>query len=169
MTVNASVKIINNQIAAILNQMTDEQYRLSLDIFNGSTVGQHIRHIFDFYNCIINTGHQETAIDYACRERNPLVETERLTALSSMAQIVNEVEDIDFNKSIHVVTDFSTDKNEPRPSVLSSIGRELMYAYDHAVHHLAIIKMGITSSFPSITLDREVGVAPSTIKYQSKN
>jgi hypothetical protein len=36
--------------------------------------------------------------------------------------------------------------------------------YDHAVHHLAIIKIGIRCSFPQWIIDRDLGVSPSTLK-----
>jgi hypothetical protein len=48
----------------------------------------------------------------------------------------------------------------------SSIGREMQYAFDHAVHHLAIIRIGAEIHCPEIVCDPELGVAPSTLKYQ---
>lgn len=168
MTTKDSVQLMQQQIMSVLEQLTDSQYHLSLDIFNGSTVGEHVRHIFDFYNCICFCS-DGVDIDYNCRERNPLIESERKTAIASFSQLVNEISRFEDTKVVNVITDFSTDESEERPVVLSSIGRELMYAYDHAVHHLAIIKMGIKSAFPEIVLNDHIGIAPSTIKYQSKN
>lgn len=168
MTTLESVSLINKQIQGILDQLSDNQYALNLDIFNGSSVGMHIRHIFDFYDCIVN-GCNGDSIDYNMRERNPSIEQNRVAAISAFIQLANVAKGLDDSSKIIVIADFSIDENEERPSVTSSIGRELMYAYDHAVHHLAIIKMGIKSSFPEVLLDSHIGVAPSTIKYQSKN
>jgi hypothetical protein len=168
MTTLESVSLINKQIQGILDQLSDKQYALNLDIFNGSSVGMHIRHIFDFYDCIVN-GCNCDSIDYNQRERNPNIEQNRVSAISAFTQLASIAKGLNDANTINVVTDFSIDENEQRPSVTSSIGRELMYAYDHAVHHLAIIKMGIKSSFPEVVLDSHIGIAPSTIKYQSKN
>jgi hypothetical protein len=168
MTTIDSVKHISLQIQSILNRLSDNQYSLELDIFNGSSVGKHIRHIFDFYHCIVNDDIALT-IDYNCRSRNPLIENNRSAAISAFTQMLNLAEGIKDEKELSVITDFSIDENEERPVVSSSVGRELMYAYDHAVHHLAIIKMGIGVAFPEISLDNHIGIAPSTIKYQSKN
>lgn len=168
MTTADSIQTISNQIGAILRQLTDEQYGQNLDIFNGSSVGKHIRHIFDFYNCIFD-GCKGGSIDYNCRDRNPVIETNRMAALSAFEQVVQLADNISDEMQLKIVADFSIDENEIRPVVSSSIGRELMYAYDHAVHHLAIIKMGVQAAFPEVILDNHIGVAPSTIKYQSKN
>ena len=168
MTTIESVRHINKQIQGILDQLTDHQYALNLDIFNGSSVGMHIRHIFDFYDCIVN-GCDCDSIDYNKRDRNPSIEQNRIAAISAFTQMASLASNLNDHTSLSIVTDFSIDEKDDRPSVNSSIGRELMYAYDHAVHHLAIIKMGIKASFPEVILESHLGVAPSTIKYQSKN
>jgi hypothetical protein len=56
--------------------------------------------------------------------------------------------------------------NGTRPMATSSIGRELLYAYDHAVHHLAIIKLGIKAEIPDVEIDSNIGVAASTLRHQ---
>ena len=168
MTTSESVRLINDQIQGILNQLNDTQYALALDIFNGSSVGMHIRHIFDFYDCVVHGCDCDT-IDYNKRDRNPSIEQNRSAAISAFDQMTNLAGQLNDHTQLQVITDFSINEKDERPSVLSSIGRELMYAYDHAVHHLAIIKMGIRASFPEVVLEKHLGVAPSTIKYQSKN
>jgi hypothetical protein len=67
-----------------------------------------------------------------------------------------------------VKADFSADQRDARPIVQSSIGRELLFAYDHAVHHLAIIRIGIKAACPDVLLPASVGVAPATVKYHQK-
>jgi hypothetical protein len=168
MTTLESVSLINKQIQGILDQLSDSQYSLNLDIFNGSSVGMHIRHIFDFYDCIIS-GCNCDSIDYNDRDRNPNIEQNRVAAIGAFSQMASMALNLNDSNKITVITDFSIQENDQRPAVTSSIGRELMYAYDHAVHHLAIIKIGIKASFPDVILDKHIGVAPSTIKYQSKN
>ncbi len=168
MLVRESAEHIVVQIQSIFRQLTDEQYRSELDIFSGASVGSHIRHIFDFYNCISQSV-EGGILDYNCRERNIGIQTEMKTALSAFHQVISLLSERDEAELLDVVTDFSIEDQDHRPVVKSSIGRELMYAYDHAVHHLAIIKMGIKSTYPELTLDAHIGVAPSTIKFQSKN
>ena len=49
-------------------------------------------------------------------------------------------------------------------ALASSVGRELGFAAHHAIHHLAMIKIGLRCHFPHIQIDRDLGVSPSTIK-----
>jgi hypothetical protein len=44
--------------------------------------------------------------------------------------------------------------------------RELAYNIEHAVHHMAIVKIGVREVAPYITLDKDFGVAASTIRHK---
>jgi hypothetical protein len=83
--------------------------------------------------------------------------------------LIHDIERQKVDLGLKVVADFSTNKDSFRPQVDSSVGRELMYAFDHAIHHIAIIKIGIKAAFPQIQIPQEIGVAPSTIRYHSHN
>ena len=50
----------------------------------------------------------------------------------------------------------------------TSLKRELIYNIEHAVHHMAIIKIAIKESLPHIALPEDFGIAYSTIKYQKE-
>lgn len=168
MQVQKSILEIRSQLESIFSTIDNNQYSASLDAFNGSSIGMHVRHIFDFYACILH-GSLCGKLDYNDRDRNALIEQDLIAAKVSFQQIADQIETKDLNQSIAVVTDFSCNNDDERPIVSSSMGRELMYAFDHAIHHIAIIKMGIKSTFPDIMIPTHVGVAPSTIKFHSKN
>lgn len=156
--------LMSDQMIDLLKQLDNEVYAKPLAIFNQSSIGQHFRHIIDFYNCLLN-GCGCHVVDYCDRERNPLIEKDSLTAISVIKDINLRVQNIDEERRIVVKSDFSTNKDEERTSIESSLGRELMYAFDHALHHLALIKIGLHVHFPEIKVDENLGVAPSTIKY----
>ena len=164
MTCKEGTNIIIEQIIDLIGKLAPENYSKSLNLFNGSSLGQHFRHIFDFYQCLIG-GSIEGRIDYAKRERDLRIETEPDFAIQIFRDIGAKIETLEVEKSIDVLADFSADLNEERPVVHSSLARELMYAYDHAVHHLAMIKMGLKAVSPQVCLDENMGVAPSTIKH----
>ena len=46
--------------------------------------------------------------------------------------------------------------------------RELIYNIEHAVHHMAIMKIGIHEVAPYISLPADFGVAASTIRYKKE-
>lgn len=151
-----------------LLQVIDEQaYAQQLEVFNGSTLGQHFRHILDFYRCLHKGITTSQVIDYERRERDVLVEQHPDYAIRAFFDVRNGIEHCNIEESIQVRADFSSRMEDSRPVVQSSIGRELMFAYDHAVHHLAIIKIGLRTAFPHIVIHEQLGVAPSTIKYRS--
>lgn len=160
-------QIISTQVADLLEVMDNKHYNQPLSTFNGSSVGQHVRHIIDFYLCLIN-GLNDLDINYDKRERNPLIETDRLTAKQFMEIIAQKVQNFEVEQSVMVCSSFVADKNETLISIPSSVGRELMYAYDHAIHHLAMIKIGMQIHFPNIAIDKNLGVAPSTLKYRQQ-
>ena len=153
-------------ITHLLDQIDAASYTKPLAIFNGSTLGQHIRHILDFYICLAN-GVDLGQIDYSTRERNPEIERDRKVAKTTFETIIDQICTCEEHNEIKVKADFSTDDTDSRPMVKSTIGRELMFAYDHAVHHLAIIKIGIRMAFPHLELEENLGIAPATVKYRA--
>ena len=156
--------IILSQISDLLENLSNEQYRQPLELFNGSSLGQHVRHILDFYYCLVN-GIECGKIDYSLRERNPLIENDTQYARQTFHHSLDKVNTYCETDNIKVIVDFSADESIERPFVSSSIGRELMYAYDHAVHHLAMVKMGLRTVFPNVTIHPSIGIAPSTLKH----
>ena len=154
---------MNGAILRLLENIEDADYRKNLPMFSGSSLGSHFRHILDFYTCLLK-GIDEGIVDYAKRERDPSIESNTHAAQQAFERINDAIALLNDNCPLTVRADFSGDE---RPLVQSSIGRELMFAYDHTIHHLAIIKIGIISNFPSISIDENLGVAPSTLKNQS--
>ncbi|MCF8282636.1 MAG: DinB family protein [Bacteroidales bacterium] len=148
----------------LLGRIATESYAKPLQLFNGSSIGQHFRHIVDFYGCL-NRGLLEGRVDYSLRQRDPRVETEPVYAAEILSAYFEQMKTADEAADVEVVADFSSELNETRPVVLSTVGREMMYAYDHAVHHLAMIKMGLKATSPTLEVDKNLGVAPSTVKH----
>ncbi|MFK7946965.1 MAG: hypothetical protein AB8G11_05200 [Saprospiraceae bacterium] len=160
-------QVISEQVQNLLDLMNNEDYSQPLNTFNGSSIGQHIRHIVDFYLCLIN-GLEAANINYDKRKRNPNIEKDCLMAKGMMAMIGKRIQTIDIEKSVMVCSSFVANENVELKLIPSSIGRELMYAYDHAIHHLAIIKIGMKIHFPEISISKDLGVAPSTLKYRQQ-
>lgn len=168
MDCKTSSTIVIDQIISILDKLDDQSFSKPLEVFNGSSLGQHFRHILDFYKCILVGAEKET-LDYSARERDLMIEQSSEHASLAFKKLYKGIQDLCEVDMLNVLADFSSSDTLDRPVVKSSVGRELMYAYDHAIHHLAIIKIGIRSDFPQISLNKDIGVAPSTIKHRSGN
>ncbi len=156
--------IIIGQMIDLLEKINPEKYRTPLSLFNGSSIGQHFRHVLEFYTCLCN-GQQDGKIDYASRERDILAENNPSYTAEVFKKVLQKVSLLREAQSAVVVADFSTDQDVQRPLVQTTIGRELMYTYDHAIHHLAMIKMGLKLICPEMEINKNIGVAPSTVKH----
>lgn len=157
---------ITHQIVDLLDRLDNTNYAKPLAVFNGSSLGKHFRHILDFYYCMLKF-EKEGTVDYAKRKRDPEVEVDTQAAKVAFQHVLESIADLDEELAITVKADFSVSEEESRPVVYSTVGREMMFAFDHAVHHLAIIKIGLRVAFPEFEVDENLGIAPSTLKHHS--
>lgn len=164
MSKNTGINYIHNQIKCLLDSLTEDDYKRDLPILGHVSISKHLRHVYEFYK-LINDARHNRVIDYSLRQRNEDFENSIAIAESYLQIMFDEISEIDFTTDLIVVNDeIDSDKIL---EFKSSFGRELMYAFDHAIHHLAIIKIGATSM--NVVLPKSFGVAPSTLKYQNQN
>ena len=163
MQVKEAILLTINQINDLLVQIEPHEYRQPLSEFDGSTLGQHFRHILEFFICLEN-GTPLGMVDYASRERNLLFEDSPGVALSRMKVFAESLNHLQPQTALALKAEFG---GLERPSYQSTVGRELAFVYDHAIHHLAMIKIGLRCNFPHIQIDRDLGVSPSTIKARN--
>jgi hypothetical protein len=157
-TVRATVK----DLVTALEQLTDRQYTMSCQTLSGSSVGQHVRHIVELFQCLVN-GYTTGAVNYDARPRNQAIANHKEVAAECLANIVNAIAHPD--RPMLLETSFGPDTN---PYIISTTYfREIVYNIEHAIHHMALIRIGITE-VSDIGLPQEFGVAPSTLKYQAQ-
>ncbi|MEE9372763.1 MAG: hypothetical protein V3V00_06880 [Saprospiraceae bacterium] len=167
MTISKATSRILDQLINVINKIDAEDYVKPLAIYNGATIGKHFRHIYDFYDCLI-CGGRKGCIDYCNRNRIVELESSQDGIITFFNKIKSEIDTLDPKETIEVYGDFEYE-NGDRPKCTSSLGREMLYAYDHAVHHLAIIKLGIRAEIPGVLLDNSIGIAASTLRHQFIN
>lgn len=155
-----------NQLIKLIENLSSQELTRPLDIINGASVGQHIRHIIEFYLEFIN-GHKSGTVCYDNRERNPDFESSPILIISKLKQIFEAIEHCDFEKNLKIKTNHDIDDTEETLSN-SSVLREIVYALDHTVHHLAIIKIAMQVEFSQIEMNKNMGIAPSTIRNNNK-
>lgn len=159
--------LIAAQMAGLLDKLEKQHYTQPLRLFNGNTVGQHFRHILECYTCLFD-GMPKSYVDYGNRQRNHTLSECPRAAMAVLDYIAHSVKQTDELQLLLIEGEFSEDcmGEHKRPMYSSSAGRELQYAFDHAVHHLAMIRMGLELYFPEVPLPDDLGVAPSTLKYR---
>lgn len=150
---------------ALLGGLTDAQYAKP-DALRAS-VGAHYRHSLEHFKILLEAVN-EPQIDYDRRERDAGLETDRLFAL----QVTR-----DFRHTARFLSTLPADRAiEARTKISyasagsccapSTIGREIMYAVSHAIHHYALI--GLICDMRKIPVPQDFGVAPSTLEYQNQ-
>ena len=60
------------------------------------------------------------------------------------------------------------DNSDEVIALSSNYYREIMYNIEHAVHHQALIRIGVQSLRPEMALPKAFGVADSTIQYRNQ-
>lgn len=160
-----SAKHTLSQLDIFLTSIETLQYKQQLPLLSESTIGMHVRHIIEFYQCLIK-GQLQGQINYDARERNLLQESNIEYARSCIDNILIDLDMIQENKSIHLITE--QNKTESKLVIDSNLYRELSYVIEHTIHHFAIIKMACITYFPSILFDADFGIAYSTIKYRNR-
>ncbi|MBK9335889.1 MAG: DinB family protein [Lewinellaceae bacterium] len=152
------------QTSHLIAQLKPEDYCRPLVEFENNSLGQHFRHILEFFQCL-EAGVESGTIDYAAHNRNPLYEKSPEVASAALEAFSAGLAAFDPAVPVRVRAEFGSDD---RPCFDSTVGREMLFVYDHAIHHLAIVKIGLTCCFPDIDVEKDLGVSPSTVKARAK-
>jgi hypothetical protein len=155
---------ILSQLKNMLLQFTNEQYAQPLPILSENTIGKHVRHVVEFYECLLKGLHKEE-INYDKRERNLQIETNIEYTIIIIEGISAALEQQKVDVPIKLATEYHPNENF---HVNSTYFRELVYNIEHAIHHFAIMAIAVKSSFTNIKLAENFGTAYSTIQFQEK-
>jgi uncharacterized damage-inducible protein DinB len=161
---NSSNEVLN-QLAELINALSDEEFRMELSVLSGNTIGKHVRHIVEMYQCLISAYPLNT-VNYDLRERNTQIENDRSYALSCIESISNSLL-ILADKHLDLIVGLSKSDSHFE-TVKTTFNRELVYNIEHCIHHMAIIKIAVEVSFNAIAISSDFGVAPSTLRYNEK-
>ena len=130
-----------------------------------SSIGTHIRHILDFYDCIFNVD-SENRVDLTARSRNKDVEADCDCAQDYLNLIIRRLSatSFDMNGTVLVIDDLGLGKTE----IPYTYGSLLAQANSHTIHHYAIINY-IFDSLGIVINDSGFGYNPTTPKQTSLN
>jgi uncharacterized damage-inducible protein DinB len=169
MQLKATARAILSQIFDLIQQLSEAEYTSELDLLNGNTIGKHIRHIVEFFDLLVS-GSYEGIINYDKREHSQLFESDIHATISRIKELLHKIDQMNFGGEVYLVVSYS-ETDDDAEKIKSSLERELAYNIEHAIHHMAIIKIAIQTVFPKIQLSDNFGVAYSTVRYQksSKN
>jgi hypothetical protein len=151
------------QLSETLNQLSNEEYTRSIKILMNATIGQHVRHIIELFQCL-DKGYDSGLVNYEKRRRDYRIETDKDFAAVLLKDIYTHIEKP--NKEIFLEAEDYCDSTET-VNIPSNYYREIAYNLEHTIHHMALIRVGI-NEVSSVVLPDEFGVAYSTIKYRQQ-
>jgi hypothetical protein len=149
----------------LLDNLTDEIFCNSTVSPYYSSLGSHIRHILDFYGCILNVN-WDSEIDLTARSRNRAIESECTRARQYLNLIIDALTtfECDMSDSIVVFDDLGLGKVK----ITYTYGALFSQANSHTIHHYAIINYILEGLNISIN-DPDFGYNPTTPKQTSLN
>lgn len=161
MHIQEAIHDVFGQLKLTLNQLTQDEYKQPCQTLSNATIGQHIRHIIELYQCLHN-GYPNGKINYENRKRDLVIETDPRLAISLLQEIGSALNKPD--KSLLLEVAYQSDSDQS-VSIQSNYLRELVYNLEHTVHHMALIRVGI-QDHTHVTLPTGFGIASSTLKYR---
>ena len=155
-------------LAALVEKLNAEQYQFPSSYLSGASIGQHIRHVLEFYTCLSRAFNEGGDVNYDQRKRDLLIEKEPEEANKVIEQVISWLSSEKIKGEIQLKAAYTVTKDQTC-TIPSSFQRELAYCLEHSIHHQALIKIGLFEQGLSRLIDPEFGVAPSTIKFRMQS
>jgi hypothetical protein len=139
--------------------LNDKQYNQKIAFLGNASIGGHTRHIIELLKCATDGYHTGT-VDYLNRVRNLAIEADKSAAMQELSLMANQL--IQPDKKMKLIIE--SGEESVANYVTTTYFREIVYNAEHAIHHLALIRVALRELKLEIVGD-DFGMAYSTIKY----
>lgn len=156
----SSIKNNLKELIDLLNQLSNEEYSEPCVQLSNASIGEHTRHIIELFQCLENQ-YESGIVNYDKRKRNTLIQTDTDFAIKQIVVIQNNLD----KENKKILLQQKIDGNEIKTE--SNYYRELLYNFEHCIHHQALIKVAVYQ-YATIEIDENFGVARSTIEYRKQ-
>ena len=150
------------QLSQSLESITPDQYTEPCDRLGKSTIGQHVRHIIEMFQCL-EKGYETGLVNYEQRPRDPQIEARKDLALRLLGAIAEGLAKQD--KSLFLEGVYDTGEASAM-TFQTNYYREIVYNLEHTIHHMALIRVGL-QEMAIANLPDSYGVAPATVKHKA--
>jgi hypothetical protein len=157
---------VNNvfvRLSETLNQLSQEEYVQPCSTLFNNTIGQHVRHIIELFQCLEN-GYDQGVVNYEKRKRDTAIENGKDFAVSLLTEIYRNLEKPDKDLILEATYD---DHSTGPIRIQTNFSREIAYNLEHTIHHMALMRVGIRE-VSGIRLADDFGVASSTVKHRQQ-
>src|SRR5688572_3768920 len=138
MSIEHSLRATLTQLREVLSGLADTEFKRPIPVLSNSSVGQHTRHIIEFFQTLLNS-YETGLVNYDKRQRNLLLETNLDVALQELSNLCDDL--VADDKQMLLTGTYSND--DQAITVNTTYHRELVYNLEHTIHHVAMIKIGI--------------------------
>lgn len=153
-----------NQADNLLGSLDASTYTSPVAAAFNATIGGHLRHCLDHFVSLLR-GYDSGVIDYDRRDRDPRIERDLEYARLRVRAIRSDLNQLEvelLDAAIHTRCEVSYRQGDA-PVSQSSLGRELVYAIAHGIHHFALI--AIMARLQGVRIPEGFGMAPSTVAH----
>ncbi|HTE34561.1 MAG TPA: hypothetical protein VK666_29485, partial [Chryseolinea sp.] len=131
---------ILNQLTDLVRQIREHDFVRPAETLSNSTIGQHLRHTLEFFICF-EKGYDVGLINYDKRAHDKLIESDKFLALSAIDSVRSFVANLS-EKKLTLEVGYDLERDDFL-TIETTSTRELVYNIEHAVHHMAIMKIGV--------------------------
>lgn len=153
------------QADELLAQLTDAELSAPRPLLFGSSIGQHVRHIIEYYALLLGQ-HTTGRLNYDRRQRDRRMETDAAYARASIGRCNGLLSLVDTDASLVLESELPEQEGVVRQ--VTSLLRELTYVADHCVHHLAMVRIVVEQQLPHVHFPKDLGVAAATRNHRAR-
>jgi transcriptional regulator of heat shock response len=147
------------QLKELLLALSNQEYTKAIPVLSEASIGAHTRHVIELFQALFS-GYEVGNVNYEARKRDYLIESNQHIAIEKLDELNSLLEKPD--KSLQLISEYGIDN---QVIVATNYYRELIYNIEHAVHHMALIRVAIITE-TNIFLPNSFGVASSTLKFR---
>lgn len=149
---------------SLLNAISNDQYSNTTIAPYYSSIGSHMRHILDVFDCIFD-GLTNKKVDLIARKRNLIIELKTDEGINYFNETISKLKQLNPNEFSNII-EVSDDLGNGIVIANYTIASVLIQAHSHAIHHFASI--GYIISQLGIELpDVDFGFNPTTPKVKT--
>ena len=148
-------------LSNLLSRLDNGAYCHASKWLSEASIGQHSRHVIELVQCLLK-GYDDAVVNYDERKRDYQLETDIAFAIEIIQDLVAQLDLPD--KPVLVEGNFDMEE-QTQIQIQSTYHRELAYNVEHAVHHMALIKVGL-KELDIVLPDDNFGVAYATVQHR---
>jgi len=152
----------------LLRELSVDNYTRRVPMAFNASIGGHYRHCLDHFTSLLRSL-DANEVDYDHRERDIRIESQPDFAFALTGQMRTQLSQLSLavlEAPVRARCEISYVHGDS-PVTTSTLGRELVYAIAHAIHHYALIS--VMARLMDVTLPTHFGVAPSTVAHHQAN